>query len=239
MSEIDYDELEKEMGKVMADDDGGNGGVIRKRMEAEEEGVEASDMHAKPRPAPLRRGRYMDMVHPTSDMRPPLRNYSVGKDIKAPERIRDKIEEVYEEEDEPEFGVVENVNSNLSAEEDFVAKPGVLEADFEEFDEEPFDDGEPDANNYSLGGKSPFIPDAKVEKRPLGDDVPESNARSVQSTKNVYSQRTPLKQDVPDVQTMVVGAPKKSGWIWAIVTILVILIGAGLGVLAFVLYTNQ
>ncbi|MCL1840002.1 hypothetical protein FWF89_03360 [Candidatus Saccharibacteria bacterium] len=240
MSEIDYEELDKEVGKVMADD-GDEKHVITKRMEAEEEGVEASEMHVKPQSKPAKRGRYMDMVHPTSDMRPPSRNYSVSKEIEAPEEIEtESVKEEVEEEDEPEFGVIEDVNKDLEAEADFVSKPEAMKdlpekEEFEDFDDEE----EPDANNYSLGGKSPFIPDAKVEKRPLGDYVPEGSARGVQSTKNVYSQRVPMEEIAPDVKPTVIGTQRKSGWIWAIVTILVIAAGGGLGVLAFMLYTNQ
>ena len=39
----------------------------------------------------------------------------------------------------------------------------------------------PNANNYSLGGRSPFLTDTKVEKRPLGNNIPETNATTVHS----------------------------------------------------------
>jgi len=250
MSEIDYDELDKEVGRVMADDEV-EGGVESEeempeeeisreempREEPEEEPIEASEVHVQARPARAR-GRYMDMVHPNSDMRPPSRNYATGKDVEAPKKEVEKtVKEVVEEvvEDGPEFGVIEDVNREMEAEADFVAEPEALK----ELPEKELYE-EPDANNYSLGGKSPFIPDAKVEKRPLGDYVPEDSTRGVQSTKNVYSQRTPVEQSVSDLKPMVIGAPKrKPGWVWALVTLLVIAAGGGLGVLAFMLYSSQ
>jgi len=247
MNEIDYGELDKEVSRVMSDTGGTSNNTIRKRMEAEEEGLEASEVHVNPRSGAGRRGRYMDMIHPASDMKrsAPVRNYSAGKNVKP---IREpvvkarELAEVVPEEDESEFGVIEDVGRDLAAEEDFVSEPEAMLGleELAELDErlEELNNEEPNANNYSLGGKSPFIPDAKVEKRPLGDYVPENSTRGVQSTRNVYSQRTPSEQPVPDVKPIVVATKKKSGWVWALVTILVILVGGGLGVLAFVLYNG-
>lgn len=216
MSEIDYAELDKEVTKAMQDKS------FDKKI------------------APKTRGRYMDMVHPRSDMRPPSRDYTVGKNISAPNEneIKQEPDNTPEApEDEVEFGIIEDVNPSnptedtLAAEEEFVSEP---EAFFE-----TQDDNAPDANNYSLGGKSPFIPDAKVEKRPLGDFVPDDNARGVRSTKNVYGQRTPTKQESTSQKPLVVAEKKKSGWIWALITLLVLAAGCGLGYLAYTLYTNQ
>lgn len=244
MSEIDFEELDKEVNKVMADEDGA--GESKKPVEVKVRKV------AKP----VVRGRYMDMVHPSSDMRPPTRNYATGKKIKMPENdviledvtgksvgamhhepnVKKEAETEYVE-DEVEFGIIEDANSDnsveeeLLAEEDFVSEP------------EPFaeveDEQAPNGNNYSLGGKSPFIPDAKVDKRPLGNHVPEGSERGVHSTKNVYSQRTPVKHESVEVKPKVIESHKKtSGWVWALVTLLVLAAGGGLGVLVYMLYTG-
>ncbi len=100
----------------------------------------------------------------------------------------------------------------------------------------------PDANSYSLGGRSPFLTDAKVEKRPLGTDIPESSASTVRSTKNVYSQKNPTKAPVSKRKKhTVTEAPKThSGWLWTLIVLLVIAAGAGLGYLAYIIiFANQ
>jgi len=239
MSEIDYAELDEEVHKVMTGAPKGNADVRKSGIGAEEEGESRRVV----------RGRYMDMVHPSSDMRPPARSYATGKTVEAPEKWEietdpTKTDEEFEAEDEPEFGVIEDVNgkAEMEAEEDFVTDPGPLQDLPDDEGEMPieYEEEAPDANNYSLGGKSPFIMDAKVEKRPLGDYVAEGNERGVRSTKNVYSQRTPVTEGAPEVEPIVIETPKrKSGWIWALVTLLVIAAGGGLGILAYILYTNQ
>ena len=93
----------------------------------------------------------------------------------------------------------------------------------------------PNANNYSLGGRSPFLTDAKVEKRPLGKNIPETSHSALKSTKNTYSQKTPNKTNHAK-KHIVTEAPKKhSGWLWALVVLLVIAAGGGLGYLAYIL----
>ena len=100
----------------------------------------------------------------------------------------------------------------------------------------------PDANSYSLGGRSPFLADTKVEKRPLGNNIPESSATSLRSTKNIYSQKNPVKAPVTKRKKhTVTEAPKShSGWLWSLIVILVIAAGAGLGYLAYlIVFANQ
>lgn len=95
----------------------------------------------------------------------------------------------------------------------------------------------PDANSYSLGGRSPFLTDTKVEKRPLGNNIPETNATTVHSTKNVYSTKNPSKAPATKRKKhTVTEAPKShSGWLWTLIVILVIAAGAGLGYLAYLI----
>ena len=95
----------------------------------------------------------------------------------------------------------------------------------------------PDANSYSLGGRSPFLVDTKVEKRPLGTNIPETNTAAVHSTKNIYSQKNPSKTPVTKRKKhTVTEAPKShSGWLWTLIVILVIAAGAGLGYLAYLI----
>lgn len=99
----------------------------------------------------------------------------------------------------------------------------------------------PNANNYSLGVRSPFITNAKVEKRPLGTDIPETAASAIHSTKNIYSAKSPSKSTKAAKKHMVTEAPKKhSGWLWTLLVLLVIAAGGGLGYLAYILvFANQ
>ncbi len=102
------------------------------------------------------------------------------------------------------------------------------------------DTSAPDANNYVLGGRSPFLTDTKIEKRPLGRVVPDGNAYEIRSTKNVYSQRsfTSKESSINDRPIIVSSAKKSSGWVWAIVTLSVIAVGAGIGVLLYFAFAN-
>lgn len=92
----------------------------------------------------------------------------------------------------------------------------------------------PNANNYSLGGRSPFMINTKVDKRPLGTNIPETTARTLQSTRNTYSQKDPSSKKHHAKKHIVTESPKShSGWLWTFIVILVIAAGAGLGYLAY------
>lgn len=93
----------------------------------------------------------------------------------------------------------------------------------------------PNANNYSLGVRSPFMTNTKVEKRPLGTDFPDSSTAALRSTRNVYSSKSPSKSTPAAAKKHIVTeAPKKqSGWIRVLIVLLVLAAGAGLGYLAF------
>ncbi len=97
----------------------------------------------------------------------------------------------------------------------------------------------PNANNYSLGGRSPFMIDTKVDKRPLGTNIPETSARTVRSTRNTYSQKDPSatssRKRKADKHVITESPKKHSGWLWALAVLLIIGAGAGLGYLAYIL----
>lgn len=105
---------------------------------------------------------------------------------------------------------------------------------------EEIEDDTPNANNYALGGRSPFmLADAKVDKRPLGSKLPPHHAEAIKSSKNVYSARTPVKKtaDEQRIKPLVVAPPKKkSGWLRVLAILLIIIGGAALGVLCYFLY---
>ena len=69
----------------------------------------------------------------------------------------------------------------------------------------------PDNNAYSLGGKSPFLPNYTVDKRPLSNSVPAKKpdanfeklsflgvSEETPSKKNVYEKKTEVKKDKKD-----------------------------------------
>lgn len=94
----------------------------------------------------------------------------------------------------------------------------------------------PNANNYSLGGRSPFMTNAKVEKRPLGKRIPETSTSALRSTHNIYSQKNPARATENAKKHIVTQDPKKqSGWLWTLIVLGVILAGGGLGYLAYLL----
>lgn len=98
----------------------------------------------------------------------------------------------------------------------------------------------PNANNYSLGVRSPFMTSTKVAKRPLGQNIPETNADNLRSTKNVYSQKSPSKTSRRKKHTITEPPKSHSGWLWTLIVLLVIAAGGGLGYLAYLLvFANQ
>ena len=107
----------------------------------------------------------------------------------------------------------------------------------------PSEKSAPNANNYSLGVRSPFLrPDAgsKVTKRPLGasanssefvheDEIPQENeyAKAV-TKKDKKAKKTKVAKD----------SKEKPGWIYALIIILTIAAGGGLGYLAWLILAS-
>ena len=93
----------------------------------------------------------------------------------------------------------------------------------------------PNANNFSIGGKSPFLTNTQVEKTPLGKNPSQNSAGSIESTKNTYSQKSPSKSKVASKHIVTEEPKDHSGWFYALITVLVIAAGAGLGLLAWLI----
>ena len=94
------------------------------------------------------------------------------------------------------------------------------------------------AENYSLGGSTPIINGAHIEKRPLGKGAPE-NPRDLRSTKNQYSSKSPLKSRHNDHHVVTEDPKKGSGWLWTLLVLLIVAAGAGLGYVAYlVVFAN-
>lgn len=89
----------------------------------------------------------------------------------------------------------------------------------------------------SLGVRSPFMTNTKVEKYPLGD-----NTAGLRPNRNIYS---PSKQDDntkfrrPNNHYVAQSENEGGGWLWAIAVLLVLAVGAGLGYLAYLLVFSR
>ncbi len=97
----------------------------------------------------------------------------------------------------------------------------------------------PNANNYSLGVRSPFVVKTNVEKRPLGTNIPDTSLKELKSTKNVYSQKSPSKKKQIKKHTVVEAPKKTSGWAWTLIVLFVIAAGGALGYLAYLIVFNN
>lgn len=92
---------------------------------------------------------------------------------------------------------------------------------------------------------TPFLPDAKVEKRPLGsiDSVGQSGVDEVQSSTSGFdpsaineNETQSIYDQEPVAQATVVKPKKKAGgWIWLLIILLIVLVGAGGGALLYLL----
>lgn len=102
----------------------------------------------------------------------------------------------------------------------------------------------PNANNYSIGVRSPFIRnDAKVEKRPLGtsseyvqDDKVGKNTYEAEDRKAKDENTRSRKSKKTKVARK--KEQKSNGWIWPLIIILIITAGGGLGYLAYRVLEN-
>lgn len=143
MSDFDFDELDKAVAGALTPDDTASGAPRESHSEESENTTEQSaprrdtpevsgpsEPVVTPKPAPAARrgsGRFMDVVHPSSDMRSQTSSFTPPS--RAPKEVKD----------EPALPL-ETVSSS--------------DLEFEDTLAQPLD--------------SPFLPDAKVEKRPLG-----------------------------------------------------------------------
>ena len=99
----------------------------------------------------------------------------------------------------------------------------------------------PNANNYSIGVKSPFIrTDAKVEKRPLGNGGSEYVSDDKVEKTGYAAKKDEPKAAKKSKKTKVVGnrQAKSKGWIWPLIIMLIIAAGGGLGYLAYRVLEN-
>ena len=219
---IDYDELDKAVNEAIrsrATEKPAARPVVKKTTAPSVNVVRNTTV--KPAPKPVNHGHYMDFVakRPVATPRPVA---PVAKPVAKPAApvARPSVAQQIQQKQQ-------------------VAQAKVAPAPVKAAEPKPVVKAEPkapNANNYSLGGRSPFMIDTKVEKRPLGTNIPETSARTISSTRNTYSQKDPSSKKHKAKKHMVTESPKNhSGWFWTFIVLLVIAAGAGLGYLAYIL----
>lgn len=147
--------------------------------------------NAKPIAPPRRSGRFMDVVHPSSDMRPSLRSHSeaivspistevVAEEIvKAPAVESEAMSDVETQDESPAYDPIAFEENKKSDDQDEPEKadaasiaspeePDVLQADL---DASLTESESSETDTESVSGPSPFLTDAKVEKRPLNSEA--------------------------------------------------------------------
>lgn len=265
MKEIDFDELDRAVSSLMGevkpdsnpDIDPATGEPFEKLVElddlkspepvGEQEKLQNTLEPAKSAaPAIKRSGRFMDVVHPSSDMKKPTSMSPVsrqGNEIVPPSsRIAESVDEPIslaepDEGDEPKEAIFMPQTEKTIAAPDSIEveeqkKPtsdswpdpidlamdekepdtdvvALLPADTESSDEDSVDDSVDDSATQALDEpnseaplSSPFITDAKVEKRPLGgyqSDVPlpaDGSAVNVANEEDL-SVQSPVELNLP------------------------------------------
>ena len=225
---IDYDELDKAVNEAIKSRAAAKPAAksVVKKTTAPSVNV-VRNTTTKPAPKPVNHGYYMDFVakRPAHTPRPVA---PVAKPV-APRPVATK----------PAPAVARPSVAQQIQQKQQVAQTKAAPAPAKPAEPKPVVKAEPkapNANNYSLGGRSPFMIDAKVDKRPLGTNIPETSARTIHSTRNIYSQKDPSTKKHKAKKHMVTESPKNhSGWFWTFIVLLVIAAGAGLGYLAYIL----
>ena len=203
MTDIDFDELDKAVSSTLgaraekkpdtATASVASEAIVEKPSEEAPEGdkvqVEVKSRQTIISPAAKRSGRFMDMVHPSSDMAQektlaPASRIKIEPTQNAPKPdLEDAVkpDELAKVEDsdpsEPQEVSKEAPAEEVSAEPK-IAYPDPLDVvplNEPKIDEKPVDEEEEPlavavavASAPVAAGETPFLPDAKVEKRPLG-----------------------------------------------------------------------
>jgi len=189
MTEFDFDELDRAVNNLMTDVD------TSKRSEGlddpEEKTVELADTQDQSLPAsvapsvmqPLaakRRGRFMDVVRPSSGMSSPFPPKREGNVITSPVSVQSNDEvntpsvdsNAMQDELPKEEAPLNNMNnlpdSHESQEPEATEQPSEIGSSDDEQSTDSHESTELTENDTNLPMESPFLADAKVEKRPLG-----------------------------------------------------------------------
>lgn len=193
MQDIDFDEIDRAVNSITnSSTDAQINSTPVAHATPEVSVSPASSPLPTPAPSPAARrssGRFMDVVHPSSDMRPPTLDRSAPAVIPAPEVQHEEVAEKNEVADRPEPAATQpqgsafhwpdpiDMSSSTPTPESQpteqlteIVEPSLPEPT-PEVTEEPPIIPEPDEEKNELDVtplESPFLTDTKVEKRPLG-----------------------------------------------------------------------
>lgn len=216
MTELDFDELDKAVNDLMASTSSSSGQgsgssvaqptgstlapVVESSTEPEVAKTEATSVAANSSPAPslvapaqpvASRGRYMDVIRPSAATASPSASSSTSREgVQINPPAVDVEETAKELVSQPESAIVDHVeSSNDSSSDTSIDTPADTPVETEPVDEvaeEPL--------------ASPFLPDAQVEKRPLGAPVA-ADSETISDADSVTEPSTASADDSSAEQT--------------------------------------
>jgi hypothetical protein len=205
MTELDFDELDKAVNSLMAENDTTE--KLPQTPDASNVSQPSSDAPIPPvTPSPaLKRGRFMDIVAPSSNVRTaPVAVKREAASVTPPtidEAVTDDVAPVELSESEPEelvAPIANDVVAQPASPEDVVEDVSVS-AQVDTAPEDPTaPEAEPSVESTSSDEPliSPFLADAKVEKRPLGGDgtmTPEAELSETPVVEPVMNDESPVE----------------------------------------------
>lgn len=226
----------------------------------------------KMKPAPVKKVvRSVNVIWP-AEPKPKLKEPEEPEELNEPEELEelDDIEPLMDDDDlslalagfadaeeapvltDKRSKEVSDFEDELDALDELDAVSDDLEAEIADFVEEPkpiFEKKKPsvpDANRFSLGGRSPFLTSVKVEKRPLSGVVPESvkTIKSETKTPIKNSYRAKIKKVLKDDgkavrhETTIISTPANhsNNIGLAIAILLTIILGALIGAVIYLVF---
>ena len=173
---------------------------------------------AKPIARPQNRGRFMDFAPRSASTRPTTATHSPAKPV-AMRPTTANIPQRSVAKPASRIATVRKTTAAPRAETPAASRPSVA---------------------AKIQQKQQRVTTATAPKetpKPVAHTPKMTNAATVHSTKNIYSQKNPSKAPVAKRKKhTVTEAPKShSGWLWTLIVILVIASGAGLGYLAYLI----
>ncbi|UTX51532.1 hypothetical protein KI440_01075 [Candidatus Saccharibacteria bacterium TM7i] len=196
MKDFDFDELDRAVSSVLdakanAGDRHVSSSVEPQHTERAEPSLEIPERQSvekdiaparsitPPRP---RTGRFMDVVHPSAAVRPIPQAEAVAP-VEIPASPAPEVPTA-----SPRREVPMNDISMVPRSE--MAPPVVQDTSSEEVESEEA------SNDWPMAPESPFLPDAKVEKRPLGESRPTGAPTRVEDTVSDTAPNDALMQDI-------------------------------------------
>ena len=261
MRDLDFDEIDRAVGSVIGEHTETSNSTEPEPMQ---EQPKPAIITPKTRVIPHRKGRFLDMVSANTSMKnqaelkPQQLRPKVSREapevkpdnVKATEQAAELSEP--ESKDNSSFGPeVESLNkmqdkadeANLDVSEEL--EPASVPSDRldepEGADVEDIGTSGGDEKTEELAGgdeglvsDTPFLPDAKVEKRPLGGVEPEKIASTPDIHKKIEGLDTVKPAPAEPATPAIIKSKGSSGWLWAILVLLLAALGAGIGLATYI-----